>query len=400
MGKSVRQLINFWEGGGTEDEATSADRGTDFGSNTAALEGLDAVDEEVDPFAAIEGEVGASAPPPAVNPYRALATERDDDYEDVAELGEKYEGEHDVAKWRAKQGEHNTMGGKIFTTALDDEGRDQRRVSVDGEGRLMRNGARLDSTGAKGPADREVSNRMIFAMSDYGDLMATDQSAEMAKNMARVDAGETKDWEYFHHSSFFEGDDVAAAGEIEAQEGLIKRITPNSGHYTPETRHTWNAVNELALDGADLSSALVDHYRRDAYGDLQKSGDKPVTDTFHAGEILASGGDASTLEAKADMRAQMAKLDDAGVEKFVRDQMEDYLGDVMVRENEKVDGGFDVDGDYEDEIQDEVNDHVEEHWPGSDADMDFNDKYDEWEYEINEVEVTVRARLQAAKSLK
>ncbi|WP_128330261.1 hypothetical protein [Apibacter sp. HY039] len=37
----------------------------------------------------------------------------------------------------------------------------------------------------------------------------------------------------FHHSSLVAGEEVAAAGEIIIENGIIKMITNKSGHYLP-----------------------------------------------------------------------------------------------------------------------------------------------------------------------
>jgi hypothetical protein len=49
----------------------------------------------------------------------------------------------------------------------------------------------------------------------------------------------------FHHSSFFAGMPVVAAGEVVAFDGQIKLITAKSGHYRPSAADMANMVKKL-----------------------------------------------------------------------------------------------------------------------------------------------------------
>ena len=53
----------------------------------------------------------------------------------------------------------------------------------------------------------------------------------------------------FHHSSFFAGNPVAAAGQMQVDQGIIKRIDSCSGHYRPSDRITMQAVDALTKQG-------------------------------------------------------------------------------------------------------------------------------------------------------
>jgi len=63
----------------------------------------------------------------------------------------------------------------------------------------------------------------------------------------------------FHHSSFFGGKAVAAAGIIITdQQGRIKRFYPHSGHYRPTEAHMQRMLYFLQQGGFDLTTFEVD----------------------------------------------------------------------------------------------------------------------------------------------
>jgi hypothetical protein len=56
-----------------------------------------------------------------------------------------------------------------------------------------------------------------------------------------------------HHSSFLSGDDVAGAGEIYIQNGVVRYLDRSSGHYKPLPEHLEQVVDQLRRQGVDLS---------------------------------------------------------------------------------------------------------------------------------------------------
>jgi hypothetical protein len=55
-----------------------------------------------------------------------------------------------------------------------------------------------------------------------------------------------------HHSSLLAGGKVAAAGEIEIKQGIIKMVNRESGHYHPEELHLNQFLRELRRRGVDV----------------------------------------------------------------------------------------------------------------------------------------------------
>lgn len=63
----------------------------------------------------------------------------------------------------------------------------------------------------------------------------------------------------FHHSSFFGGKAVAAAGILITDEnGCLSRLYPHSGHYRPGEAHMQRMLYHLYRRGVDLNGFLVD----------------------------------------------------------------------------------------------------------------------------------------------
>lgn len=255
-------------------------------------------------------------------------------YGELSSVGDHYRGEHEEAHWRYA-GESAGSYSKIMTAAYGEAERDAHRVDVDEEGRLLQGGAIMDTSGARGGRADSEADTFIFAMDGHGDVQAADQLGETQSMVHEARAavlwarayeeehGQAPSEEllterfgdhalakqYLHHSSFFAGEDVAGAGELQIEEGRLKRLTPNSGHYKPGLEQTTNVANELAARGADLTSTSVDVNRLDAEGKA-RSDDKGhlVSERFHAGEVLAAQGDYGALMGKKDMLAELSAL--------------------------------------------------------------------------------------------
>jgi hypothetical protein len=64
----------------------------------------------------------------------------------------------------------------------------------------------------------------------------------------------------FHHSSFFGGDSVNAAGIIIVEDGNIKTVFPHSGHYRPEDKHLLWFIEFLFNQKLDLKTIQVSFF--------------------------------------------------------------------------------------------------------------------------------------------
>lgn len=65
----------------------------------------------------------------------------------------------------------------------------------------------------------------------------------------------------FHHSSFFAGDVVEAAGILVCELGVSLVLYPHSGHYRPRDKHFLNFLIFLRKNHVDLAEVTVDVQR-------------------------------------------------------------------------------------------------------------------------------------------
>mmetsp|Transcript_23412 Transcript_23412/g.39009 ORF Transcript_23412/g.39009 Transcript_23412/m.39009 type:complete len:941 (+) Transcript_23412:88-2910(+) len=100
----------------------------------------------------------------------------------------------------------------------------------------------LVNTGPKG---------WIFVLMD-GTLYAAEK-----KTQGNVSLGQMR----FHHSSFFAGAGVHAAGMLVCEDGRLVKLFPHSGHYRPHDRHLFLLLEFLRTQGIDLSKVQVDVQR-------------------------------------------------------------------------------------------------------------------------------------------
>jgi hypothetical protein len=88
---------------------------------------------------------------------------------------------------------------------------------------------------------RTVGKVAIFVMDEQGNFYASNTAAEGK----------------FHHSSFFAGKPVAAAGELRVDNGVLKVITDESGHYHPTIEFSDQAVKILEAYGIDMTQVDI-----------------------------------------------------------------------------------------------------------------------------------------------
>lgn len=65
----------------------------------------------------------------------------------------------------------------------------------------------------------------------------------------------------FHHSSFFAGAGVSAAGMVVCVNGRLTKLFPHSGHYRPHDRHLYLLLGYLREKGVALAGVQVDVQR-------------------------------------------------------------------------------------------------------------------------------------------
>jgi hypothetical protein len=104
------------------------------------------------------------------------------------------------------------------------------------------NGSLFDTSAAsRGPN----SGKAIFVMDENGSFYASNHQ----------EIGE------FHHSSLGRGEPVAAAGELQVDDGVLKGISDKSGHYAPGRQYTQQALDSLKNKGVDMDNVERDFIR-------------------------------------------------------------------------------------------------------------------------------------------
>ena len=169
-------------------------------------------------------------------------------------------------------------------------------VPVDGRARMIDVDGELVRTGPDG---------WIFVLRDgviYG-----------AEKITSIN-GQSK--QRFHHSSFFGGKAVAAAGIIITDdEGFLTRLYPHSGHYRPREAHMQRLLYFLYHQGVDLRSFDMD-----------------VQQIFHVSRDSIDNKD-KEKENKPKKEEEAAKKDEEKVDKDKDDSGEN--GDNVKKDSEK-----------------------------------------------------------------
>ena len=130
-----------------------------------------------------------------------------------------YDGEETGAVWGTSVKYLSAQERKQYELLVSREG-----LLVDAENRLF------DTRGAGTVTGK---GKAIFVMSEAGNIYASlEQQAGI-----------------FHHSSFLAGAPVAAAGEIEVIDGVVKTLSNRSGHYTPDQSYTHQFIEQLWRKG-------------------------------------------------------------------------------------------------------------------------------------------------------
>src|SRR5262245_28087078 len=121
----------------------------------------------------------------------------------------------------------NVFPNRIWGTAvqyLSATGRAAYALSFSGGLIRDANGNLFDTRNA--PPAQSSAPRAIFVMDSNGTFYASNHHM----------VGD------FHHSSFLAGAAVAAAGELEVENGVLKAISNRSGHYRPHRRFGNQAI--------------------------------------------------------------------------------------------------------------------------------------------------------------
>ena len=145
-------------------------------------------------------------------------------YYQATPIIQKYSGETTGCQWQYQISE-GTFKCPPFVFYLSPALRSPLALKVNKAGKFLVN----SFTGRK----FTTSPNAIFTMGVFGDIYASNSFPTFM----------------FHHSSFFAGNPVAAAGQMQVDQGIIKRIDSCSGHYRPSDRIAMQAVDALTKQG-------------------------------------------------------------------------------------------------------------------------------------------------------
>jgi hypothetical protein len=93
----------------------------------------------------------------------------------------------------------------------------------------------------------------MYAMDSYGNLFISKPSHDDPTLQTTLTQ---RGLSYFNHSTFNAGREVTCAGFICIENGLLRWIDNNSGHYKPGGKQVQQALKLLDADGADLSETI------------------------------------------------------------------------------------------------------------------------------------------------
>ena len=145
-------------------------------------------------------------------------------YYSITPLIKHYSGESTGCGWQSQ-----ISAGRIkcppFVFYLNQASRSPLALRVNKAGKFVEN----SFTGRKFSSSVDA----IFTMGVFGDIYASNNYPTFM----------------FHHSSFFGGSPVAAAGQMQVDQGIIKKIDSCSGHYRPSDDITRQAIDALTKQG-------------------------------------------------------------------------------------------------------------------------------------------------------
>ncbi|MGZ3713368.1 MAG: hypothetical protein ACXVBE_16505, partial [Bdellovibrionota bacterium] len=144
--------------------------------------------------------------------------------------------------WGEQWGHMEQMKGKNVRYFTPEE-RSQLEVQVEKDGLLHRADGSLVNNCKRG-TENYVCDPGIFVMDAEGRFYFYDGPLKRKQEGA------------IHHSSFFAGLPVSAAGELEVINGKIIRMSGSSGHYKPKKHYLIRAALELKHQGAQSLGKL------------------------------------------------------------------------------------------------------------------------------------------------
>lgn len=160
-----------------------------------------------------------------------------------------------------------------------------------------------------------ASNPRVFGLAKWGGFaMSMGRDLYMARHHCGEGAASPGNGANFYHSSYLAGDAVLCAGTILIENGEIRGVCNDSGHYRPDEANFVSFLQALMMQGVNIQSVMVYDFNRkhcvNGNDFLVNRGNWAKSlllgqQTAYAANELAAGQYASE---KAEHRKQVAQL--------------------------------------------------------------------------------------------
>jgi hypothetical protein len=204
--------------------------------------------------------------------------------------------------------------GSVTTRYMDADSQALHATTVQNGKLVGSDGKHVDTTeatgfGGYGARTDELAGRHIYAMDEQGSMRTADAWKEA--RLGRKEGDKAVELAYANHSSLLAGDRAAGAGEMRVEQGEVKVVSDNSGHYKPDAAMMHQTVGRLADLGVGLEGMSTEFVDKtdDHKTSLANAGDGFKTGVLSAGalEMMSYAGDS---QAESKMRGARAERTD------------------------------------------------------------------------------------------
>lgn len=108
-----------------------------------------------------------------------------------------------------------------------------------------------------------ASNKNVFGLAQWGGFaMSMGRDLYMARHHCGEASAEPGSGGNFYHSSYLAGDPVLCAGTILIEQGQIKAVCNDSGHYQPDEANFMSFLQTLMMHGVNVQGIEIYDYDR------------------------------------------------------------------------------------------------------------------------------------------
>lgn len=108
-----------------------------------------------------------------------------------------------------------------------------------------------------------ASNPRVFGLAKWGGFaMSMSRDLYMARHHCGEGQANVGNGGNFYHSSYLAGDPVLCAGTILIENGMIRAICNDSGHYQPDEANFISFLQAMMMHGIDVQTVMIYDYSR------------------------------------------------------------------------------------------------------------------------------------------